>query len=123
MPQTLDHEAMSKALTLDLSAPQRQANQPGTGLVVKQIPHLEFPKCVYKHPVEPFKTIVHRNAKFEVVAEETVPAEHISKAVNDEAELKAALAEGWVREPFVPAPLPDPNANLYAAPAPKKAGK
>jgi len=100
----------------------------------KPIPHMEFPRVVYKHPVEPFVTIEHRNAKFEVVGEEVVPTEHLTRVIPSEvhmreahptgtvtgacskysAELKEALAEGWVTEPYVPEAPPDPREKLYA---------
>ena len=82
---------------------------------VKQIPHMEFPRVVYKHPAEPFKKIEHRNAHHEVVDVETVPAEHLTRVVADEKELKRAIAEGWVTKPYVPQAPPDPNAELYDA--------
>jgi hypothetical protein len=81
---------------------------------VKSIAHLEFPRCVYKHPNEPFRKIEHRNAHHELVNVETVPSEHLSKVVNDKKELDAALKEGWVKEPYIPEAPPDPNAALYA---------
>lgn len=77
------------------------------------IPHAEYPRVVYKHPREPFTVIEHRNAKHELVEEETVPAEHISKLVNDAKDLEKALAEGWVKEPYLPKVAPDRNAGLY----------
>lgn len=79
---------------------------------VKSIPHQEFPRAVYKHPREPFLTVEHRNAKHELVEEELVPAEHLSKVVT-ESELAAALADGWVKEPYLPKAPPDRNAHVY----------
>lgn len=86
---------------------------------LKQIPHMDFPRVVYKHPNEPFMEIEHRNAKFEVVGIEVVSAEHLTMKVADETALKAALKDGWVKEPYIPAPLPNRNAGLYAKKAEK----
>lgn len=110
MPQTVDIERMKKQMTFDVSAPAGSA----TGIPVMQIPVLEFPRVVYKHPVEPFRTIVHRNNKFEVVGEEVIPAEHISLVVADAEALKKALAEGYDLKPYLPQAPPDPDAHLYA---------
>ncbi len=117
---------------------------------VKSIPTLEFPRVVYKHPNKAFKIIEHRNTRHELVDEEYVATEHmtkviacserdgvpvcemadiaVSRAMNSrpgaalvqapkceacQALLEEALAEGWVLEPYVAPPLPDPNARLY----------
>lgn len=80
---------------------------------IKTIPHMEFPMVVYKHPKEPFKKIEHRNAHHEIVEVETLPAEHLTRIVNDKRELEAATKEGWVRKPFIAPANPDPNAGLY----------
>jgi hypothetical protein len=80
---------------------------------VISIPHMEYPRVVYMHPNEPFRTVEHKNANFEVVGTEIVQTEHLSKKVENEDELKAALKEGWVKEPYIPKAPPDPNANLY----------
>lgn len=77
------------------------------------IPHMEFPRIVYMHPNEPFRIVEHRGANFEVVGTERVPTEHLTKKVENEAELKAALEDGWVKEPYVPTAPPNPDANLY----------
>lgn len=111
MPFTIDEEKFKKQNSFDVSAPQ---NSP-TGIPVRQIPVIEFPRVVYKHPAEPFRTVQHRNAKHEVVHEEHLPAEHLTKAVNDSKELAAALKDGWVKEPYIPQAPPDPNDHLYAA--------
>lgn len=108
MPFAIDEEKMKgnektqQIQSLDLAKPP-----------VKSIPHAEFPRVIYKHPKEPFRVVVHRNANFEVVGEERVPSEHLARKVNDAKELAAALKEGWVKEGYVAPPLPDPNANLY----------
>jgi hypothetical protein len=80
---------------------------------LKSIPHAEYPRVVYKHPREPFRAVEHRNTRHEVVDEEIVPNEHLAKAVADEKELRAALAEGWVKEPYIPKPVPDTTAHIY----------
>lgn len=110
MPQTVDHEKMKKQMTFDVSAPTGSP----TGIPVMQIPHMEFPRVVYKHPVEPFRTIVHRNNKFEVVAEEVIPAEHISLVVTDKDALEKAQKDGYELKPYIPQAVPDPDAHLYA---------
>lgn len=109
MPQTIDETTFRERATFDVSA---APNSP-TGIPMKQIPILEYPRVVYKHPREPFKTILHRNTKQEIVREEMVQSEHLTKVVEDEKQLKAALKEGWVKEAYVPQELPDPDAHLY----------
>ncbi len=79
----------------------------------KVIPHLEFPKVVYKHPLEPFRTIEHRNARHELVEEEVVATEHLTMKVENKAELEKALKAGWVLEPYIPQTPPDPTESLY----------
>jgi len=113
MPRTIDDEALSKRMTLDVSAPDGSI----TGLPMKSIPHMEFPRVIYRHPKEPYRKIEYRNAQHEVVDVETVPADHQTKLVADDKELKAALKDGWVLKPYIPVPPPDPNAALYEGPA------
>jgi hypothetical protein len=126
MPFTVSPEAARKQMSWNVRAPQEQVPDPipenwqGTasgGLPVKQIPYLEFPRVVYMHPNEPFETIEHRNDKFEVVSTDTIPTEALTKTVNNEAELKAAMKDGWVKEPYIPKAAPTRNAGLYG---PKK---
>lgn len=108
MPFTVDEDRMQNKtgenpiLSLDPHKPP-----------VKEIPHMEFPKVVYKHPKEPFMTIEHRNARHELVEEEVVPTEHLTLKVENKAELEKALKQGWVLKPFIPPPLPDKKANIY----------
>jgi len=83
----------------------------------KQIPHMEFPMVVYLHPTKPYLKKEHRNTLHEVVHVEMIPAEHQSKLVQNEAELKTALEAGWVKKPYIPKPAFDPNADLYKAKA------
>jgi hypothetical protein len=111
MPFTVDHEKMKGMATFDVSAPQGSPY----GIPVKQIQHMDFPRVMYKHPVEPFLKTVHRNAAFEVVGVETTPAEALTMLVADEKEMKRAEKQGWVKEGYVPPPLPDPNAHVYDA--------
>ena len=122
MPFEIHEEALRKQLSVNVMRPQEQVADPvppnfsGTmsqGLPVRLIPHREFPRVVYKHPNQPTRVIEHRNANFEVVGTEVVAAEHLTKLVQNEAELKAALKDGWVKEPYIPPALPDPNASLY----------
>lgn len=122
MPFTIHEAAVKKQMNWNVMRPQEQAPDPlpenwsGTmsgGLPVKQIPHLEFPRVIYMHPNEPYQEIEHRNDKFEVVSTDTVPTEHLTKIVNNEAELQTALDEGWVKEPYVPKPVTAKTAGLY----------
>jgi hypothetical protein len=94
---------------------------------VREIPFYEFPRVLYLHPVRPFQEIEHRNNNYELVGTETVPTEHLTKAVSCEAHknggpkdcadclklLEAALAEGWVKEPYLPQAPPKKDADLY----------
>lgn len=109
MPYTIDEEKFRKQTSFDVSQPHNTA----TGIPVKQIPYLEFPRVVYKHPKEPFRTIEHRNAQHEIVQTEMVLAEHLTMLVNDQKELDRALKQGWVKEPYIPQAVVDPNAGLY----------
>jgi hypothetical protein len=122
MPFEINEEALKKAMTIDLSKPQEIAAEnlpdswigtPGRGLPVRQIPHRDFPRVVYLHPLKPTREIENRNEKHELVHLETVPTEHLTRVVQDEAELKAALAEGWVKEPYIPKPIRNPEEDLY----------
>lgn len=108
MPFTIDEERMKG----NEQTQQIQSLDPAKP-PLKHIPHAEFPKVVYKHPKEPFRIVVHRNTNFEVVGEERIPSEHLTRKVSDAKELAAALKEGWVKEPYLAPPLPDPNAHLY----------
>ena len=110
MPFAVDEAKLDSKKRYDVSAPP---NSPA-GLPMKQIPHMEYPRVVYKHPAEPWKKIEHRNAQHEVVDVETIPAEHLTLMVNDEKELAKAMKAGWKKEPYVPVPQVDPNANLYS---------
>lgn len=96
MPFEVDTEAMEKAKILDITKPP-----------LRQIPHMEFPKVIYKHPKEKIQTVRVRDERGNVVEEYKEPTTHIAKKVNNKAELDKALKEGWVREPYVPADLPD----------------
>ena len=123
---TIDIEACRKQMFLNVMRPQevvpRQADGTlpegwsGTnsqGLPVKQIPIIEYPKVVYLHPNEPTRKIVHRNLNHEIVEEELIPTEHLTKMVQNEAELKAALEEGWCERPYIPAVPEKPDSGLY----------
>lgn len=129
MPFTIHEAAVKKQMSVIVGRPQEQVpeilpeNWQGTigqGLPVRQIPHLEFPRVMYMHPNEPLQEIQHRNDKFELVGTEVVPTEHLTKVVNDEAELQAAIAEGWVKEPYIPQAAPK-SPGLYGPK--KKVGK
>ncbi len=133
MPFTIDIEASKKQGFLNVMRPQEavaresdgslRAGWAGTisgGLPVKQIPHMEFPKCVYMHPNEPYQEVEHRNDRFEVVSTDLVPTEHLTKIVQNENELKKALADGWIEEPYIRQAAPKKQDTLYT---PKKKGK
>lgn len=109
MPFAIDEEKFSKQETLDLSKPQGTPQ----GLPVKQIGHLEFPRAVYKHPVEPYRRIEHRNVQHEIVQVETVPTEHLVHICADKKEFDAKIKQGWMKEPYIPAPPIDQTAHLY----------
>lgn len=109
MPTTIDEEKFVAQETLDLSKPQGTAQ----GLPVKQIPHQEYPKCVYKHPVEPYREVLHRNTQHEVVERELLATEHLVHVCQHEQEFKKKLSEGWVAEPYIPQAPPDPTEHLY----------
>jgi hypothetical protein len=109
MPTTIDEEKFASQETLDMSKPQGTAQ----GLPVKQIPHQEYPRCVYKHPVEPYCEVLHRNTRHEVVDRELVATEHLVHVCQHEQEFKKKLSEGWVAEPYIPVAPPDPTEALY----------
>jgi hypothetical protein len=130
MPYAIDIEASKRQMFLNVMRPQEvvprepdgtlREGWSGTmsgGLPVKQIPHAEFPKVVYMHPNEPYQEVEHRNDRFEVVSTDLVPTEHLAKHVNSKAELEAALADGWVTEPYIAKAPPTKKDSLYT---PKK---
>lgn len=129
MPFTIHEEAAKKQLNWNISRPQEAvpevlpqnfAGTPGGGLPVKYIPQLEFPRVLYMHPNEPLQEVEHRNDKFELVGTEVLPTEHLTKVVNDEAELNAAVDEGWLKDPYIPKAAPK-TPGLYGPK--KKVGK
>ncbi len=131
MPFAIHEEAVKKQMSYIVGRPQEQVPETlpenwqgtaGQGLPVKQIPHMEFPRVVYMHPNEPLQEIEHRNDKFELVGTEVVPTEHLTKIVHNETELKAAVEEGWVKHPYIPAPAPK-SPGLYGPKAKAKAAK
>ena len=111
MPFAIDEDQMkgneekqiNKILSMDPAKPP-----------VKQIPFMEYPRVVYKHPTQPYRVVEHRNTQHEVVQIEHIPSEHLTRVVADKKELEAALKDGWVKEPYIAKPPEDPNANLYA---------
>ena len=98
MPFTIDQEALKTQTMLDTSRPQGTQG----GLPVKAIPFLTYPRCVYRHPKEPFRTIIHRNAMREIVDREVVLTEAEVHVCQNEHEFKAKLKQGWVPEPYLP---------------------
>jgi hypothetical protein len=136
MPFTIDHAAAKKQMFYDPSKPQEKVpevlpeNWLGTssrGLPVREIPFYAFPCVLYLHPLRPSQEIEHRNDRMELVHTEIVPTEHLTKTVSCEAHknggpkdcadcnkvLKAALEEGWVKEPYIPEAPPKKDEDLY----------
>jgi len=136
MPFAIDEKATRKMMNWNVSRPQEVAPDPlpegwmgtvGGGLPVKQIPHYEFPIVVYLWPVRPFRELEHRNDNFELVGTEKIPTEHLTKVVSCDAHknggpascpdcnasLEAVLAEGWRKEPYLPAAPAKPDSDLY----------
>jgi hypothetical protein len=137
MPFAIDEKATRKMMNWNTSRPQEVAPDPlpegwlgtaGGGLPVKQIPHYEFPTVLYLHPNAPTRTVVHRNQQHEVVDEEIIPTEHLTQLIGCPAHskeggpkecadcnkaLEAALAEGWVKEPYIPEAPAKPGDDLY----------
>lgn len=74
MPQAIDEQAFGKLQVLDVNKPP-----------MKQIPHMEFPKMVFKHPGKGHQHETHK-----------------TKIVNNGEELKAALDAGWQTKGHVP---------------------
>lgn len=109
MPFAIDEERFEKQETLDLSKPQGMAG----ALPVKQIPHQEYPRVIYLHPVEPYRELVHRNVNHEIVHRELVATEHRTHVVQNEDELKKMLKQGWQKTPYIPVAAPDSDDHLY----------
>ena len=109
MPFTVDEEKLISKPGATVVTSLDPAKPP-----VREIPHMEFPRVVYKHPREPFRKIIHRNNKHEIVEEEIVPSEHMAMIVKDKDEFDKATREGWVKKPYIPKPPEDPNHALYA---------
>ncbi len=113
MPTAIDEERFQHQETLDMSKPQGTTH----GLPVKQIPHLEYPRAVYKHPTQPYREVLHRNVNHEVVERELVATEHLVHVCENAAEYKKKLSEGWVSDPYIMQAPPDPTEHLYGKPA------
>jgi hypothetical protein len=115
MPFTIDEERMKSTQPFKRKGqeikPLFEMNLMGPPVI--EIPHADFPRVVYMHPNEPFRTVEHRNANMELVLSEQVPTTHLTRIVQDEKELEAALADGWVKEAYMPKAPPDPDAHLY----------
>lgn len=143
MAFTIHEQATKKQMFLNVSRPQEQVPDPlpenwtgtlGQGLPVKQIPHFEFPCILYMHPNRPTKTVVHRNTQHEIVHEEEIPLEHLTRVISCEAHknggpkdcancnkaLESALGEGWTRTPYIAPEIPKPDDDLYGRPRGKK---
>lgn len=138
MPFAIDEKALRKQFSWSTSRPQEVVKfdgeipegwmgTPGHGLPVKEIPHYEFPRVLYLHPTQPTRTVIHRNDRHEVVHEEEIPLEHLTKVICCEAHknggpkdcaactklLEEAISEGWTREPYIPKPPADETPALY----------
>jgi hypothetical protein len=133
LPYTIDEEAAKKQMSLNITRGQevvpRQPNGSlrdgwmGTvngGLPVKEIPFLDFPRVIYLHPNRPFREIEHRDTNHQLVDKELVATDHMTKVINTEAELKAALADGWQTKPYIPAAPEKKDGDLYGARSNKK---
>ena len=106
--KTIDEERMRNAVPGKILVSLDPANPP-----TKEIPFIEFPRVVYKHPKEPFYKVEHRNNLREIVQTEMLPSEHQALLINNKKELEKAEKDGWVLNPYVPPPLPDHKAELY----------
>jgi hypothetical protein len=137
MPFTIHEAAVKKQMFWQIARPQEPVQKeipenwqstPGQGLPVLEIPHWDFPRVVYLHPNTPTRTIIHRNDRHEVVDEELVPLEHLTKVIACDAHIKnggpkecpdcnkglqSALAEGWTTKPYLPEPPAKSDADLY----------
>ncbi|MFC5861089.1 hypothetical protein ACFPT7_02160 [Acidicapsa dinghuensis] len=109
-PTAIDDEKLGGMKVLDLSKPQGYAQ----GLPVKQIPHQEYPRVIYKHPNAPFYVEEHRNVNHEVVHREVKSADHRTHVCKSKSEHEQKLAEGWKNEPYIQLAPPDPMDDLYA---------
>lgn len=132
MPYTIDSKAVRKQMFWNISRPQEVVKfdgeipetwqgTPGQGLPVREIPTYEFPLVVYLWPNQPTRTVLHRNDRHEVVHEEQIPLEHLTRVICCDAHkdggpkdcpacsqlLEVALAEGWQRDPYIPEPPAD----------------
>jgi hypothetical protein len=119
MPFEINEQVFKRQTTVNLRMQQETVTDDATGtqaggLPVRLIPHREYPRVVYFHPTKLFWEKEHRNDKFELVFVEKIPTEHDTKLVHNQEELEQALAEGWVKEPYIAKPLPDPKAKIYA---------
>lgn len=109
MPTAIDEEKLATMKVLDMSKPQGYAQ----GLPVKHIPHQEYPRCVYRHPVQAYREVLHRNVNHEIVDRELVATEHLVHVCHSEQEHKQKLSEGWFEEPYIPQAPPNPTEHLY----------
>lgn len=102
MPRTVDNERLSGKPTYDangrLVEPLVEFNlhNPPT----KPIPHLEYPKCVYRYPKEATRQIVE--VRGGTTYTQTVPNMAMSKVVQNKQEFDKAIKEGWHKEPWQP---------------------
>ena len=100
--QIIDTERMSKMTVVDMEKPP-----------LKTVPDEPFPRMLYRWPKEHYRTVIDRPNNAAPV-ERLVPNPPLTKLVNSNKELEAALKQGWRKEAFVPRPLEvEPNAIEY----------
>jgi len=100
MPRAIDEDAIKAATTLQIEK-----------MPTKEIPHQEFPKVVYKHPKQPFRTEIHTIQGRE--QEVQVALEAKTRVVGDKRELKQALDEGYTEQIYVAPATPEPSDAEY----------
>jgi len=136
MPFTIHLEALKRQWDFNITRGQEVVPDPlpedfrntvNHGLPVRAIPHFEFPLAVYMHPNVPTRIVYHRNDRHEVVHEEEIPLEHLTRVICCEAHksggpkdclecndlLASALEQGFVREPYVPQAPSKPDDDFY----------
>lgn len=75
----------------------------------KEIPFLEYPRCVYRYPKSPTQEIVEVRAGQTFTS--VVPVMALSKIVQNKHEFEKAIKEGWHKDPYVPPVVDEALAN------------
>jgi hypothetical protein len=132
----VDEKALRRQMTWNAGRVQEISPDPlpegwigtaGGGLPVRKIPDWAFPRVLYLWPNMPTRTVIHRNANHEIVHEEEIPTEHLTRIIVCDAHknggpkecadcnklLEAALAEGWTTKQYIPEPPAKPDDGLY----------